>query len=156
MDATSREQLERLKTAQFERGDTLTALKKERQMYDYEVVSESPVSKTDLARAMTEATKGARRGFPEDELASEEASLNTKSGAPTAVETIGAWLGWRSLLPVIILSTLFGSLVGLAVMWTQGKGLKTAIPFGPFLAAAAALYLAFREPLEMLLYPSFE
>ena len=95
MDAASREQLERLKSAQFERGDKLTALKKERQMYDYEVVSESPVSKTDLARAMAGATKSAtqRRGFPEDELASEEASLATKSGLPTMVDTIGAWLG---------------------------------------------------------------
>lgn len=84
---------------------------------------------------------------------------------------IGAWLGVRALLPVILLSSLQGSLVGVALL-ALGKGQpgppeasaapavadgsdaearpleeddwippRNAIPFGPFLALAAAEWL---------------
>ncbi len=58
---------------------------------------------------------------------------------------IGAFLGWQSLLYVIFASSLIGSIFGIAAMRIQGRGGRTRIPFGPFLAVAAMSYLFFRE-----------
>ena len=69
---------------------------------------------------------------------------------------IGAWLGIQSLLPVVVLSSLFGSIVGLIYMFLQRKNLKTAIPFGPFLSIAALLFLLLREPMVQFLLGGVE
>lgn len=53
---------------------------------------------------------------------------------------IGAVLGWVSIPFVILVSSILGGVVGLLTM-SRGRGLKTTIPFGPFLAAAALLFL---------------
>jgi leader peptidase (prepilin peptidase) / N-methyltransferase len=57
---------------------------------------------------------------------------------------IGAFLGWQSLLFVIFASSILGSLVGIGAMLKQKKGGKTVIPYGPFLALAAVIYLFFQ------------
>ena len=48
----------------------------------------------------------------------------------------GAWLGWRMLLPIVLLSALVGALVGIALILTRRHQRGVPIPFGPFLAAA--------------------
>ncbi|MFP7753967.1 prepilin peptidase [Thermodesulfobacteriota bacterium B35] len=63
---------------------------------------------------------------------------------------IGGFLGWQSLLYVIFASSLAGSVVGIGAMRIQGKGGRTRIPFGPFLALAAMSYLFFREDIMAL------
>lgn len=63
---------------------------------------------------------------------------------------IGAFLGWQSLPFVIFASSLLGSVVGILVMIRQGKGGKTRIPFGPFLAMAALAYLFFSDQVHQL------
>lgn len=68
---------------------------------------------------------------------------------------LGAWFGYQSILILIIISTALGSLVGIAMMIFQKKSLRTAIPFGPFLALAALAYLFAREPLLRLFFPTF-
>jgi leader peptidase (prepilin peptidase)/N-methyltransferase len=54
---------------------------------------------------------------------------------------LGAWFGWRMLLPIILFASLVGSVIGLYVLYRQRKGLDTPIPFGPFLAIAGWLFL---------------
>ncbi len=54
---------------------------------------------------------------------------------------IGAFLGWRSVPFTMLLSSLTGSAVGLTLMWWTGSDTKYAIPFGPFLALGAVLYI---------------
>lgn len=54
---------------------------------------------------------------------------------------LGAFLGWQAVLPVIFLSSLIGSLVGIPLMLIKKADGKLAIPFGPFLALGALLYL---------------
>lgn len=54
---------------------------------------------------------------------------------------IGAFLGWKAVLPIIFFSSLMGTLVGVPVMLIKRADSKLAIPFGPFLAAAAFFYL---------------
>jgi leader peptidase (prepilin peptidase)/N-methyltransferase len=65
---------------------------------------------------------------------------------------IGAFLGWQSLLFVIFFSSLTGSIVGIAAMIKLGKGGRTRIPFGPFLALSAMTWLFFQEPIFRLWY----
>ena len=54
---------------------------------------------------------------------------------------IGAFLGWQAVILTILLSSLIGSVVGVAVMLLKGKDFRYAIPFGPFLSLGAALSL---------------
>jgi len=53
----------------------------------------------------------------------------------------GAFLGWQAVLPVIFLASLAGTLVGVPLMLVQKGDTRLAIPFGPFLALAAIIYL---------------
>lgn len=65
---------------------------------------------------------------------------------------IGAWLGYQSILPTIIVSSALGSLIGVALIAFKGKDFKTAIPFGPFLALGAFIYLFWGHHFEGLFY----
>ena len=54
---------------------------------------------------------------------------------------LGAMLGWRSIPFIILTSSVVGSVVGLLYARKTEDGLKTMIPFGPFLAGGALLYI---------------
>jgi leader peptidase (prepilin peptidase)/N-methyltransferase len=58
---------------------------------------------------------------------------------------LGAFLGWESLLFILLVSSLLGALVGLAAILIKGKNMRYAVPFGPFLCIAAVLYLFFAD-----------
>lgn len=58
---------------------------------------------------------------------------------------MGAFLGWKSLFFIVFISSLLGALVGVAVLMAQRKGFRAAIPYGPFLSAAAVAYLFWGE-----------
>jgi leader peptidase (prepilin peptidase)/N-methyltransferase len=60
---------------------------------------------------------------------------------------IGAWLGWKAVPFVILASSLTGSVLGIVALLLAGKGLRTKIPFGPFLAFGAILYIFFGKEL---------
>lgn len=52
---------------------------------------------------------------------------------------IGAWLGWKMLPVVILLSSVVGAIVGIALIVFTRHGRNTPIPFGPYLAAAGLI-----------------
>lgn len=54
---------------------------------------------------------------------------------------IGAVLGWQAIPFVITISAILGTILGLILTRKQSQGLKTVIPYGPYLVAAALLYL---------------
>lgn len=56
---------------------------------------------------------------------------------------MGAFFGWRAIPFIIFISSLIGSVIGITVMLLQKKDAKLAIPFGPFLALGAILYIFF-------------
>lgn len=58
---------------------------------------------------------------------------------------IGAVLGLKSIPVVILFASLWGSFFGLALALFRGAGMKTAIPFGPYLALGALFYIFFGE-----------
>ncbi len=49
---------------------------------------------------------------------------------------LGAWMGWQALPLIIILSSLVGAVVGVALIAGAGRDRSVPIPFGPYLAAA--------------------
>jgi leader peptidase (prepilin peptidase)/N-methyltransferase len=52
---------------------------------------------------------------------------------------LGAWLGWRLLLPIVLGSAVVGAITGIGLIVLRGRGRSVPIPFGPFLAAAGWL-----------------
>ena len=59
---------------------------------------------------------------------------------------IGAFLGIKFIVPVILIASFAGTLYAVALL-KSGKGAKTAVAFGSFLAPAAAVCLFFGERL---------
>jgi len=49
---------------------------------------------------------------------------------------LGAWLGWQALLPILLLSSLTGAVIGLTLIAFGGRERGAPLPFGPFLAVA--------------------
>lgn len=60
---------------------------------------------------------------------------------------LGAWMGWQALPVVIILSSLVGAVVGMALIALRGHDRNIPIPFGPYIAAAGWIALLWREDL---------
>ena len=56
---------------------------------------------------------------------------------------MGALVGWQGVLFTIFVSSLVGTLSGLAVMLQSRKGMKLAVPFGPFLSIGGITYIFF-------------
>ncbi len=54
---------------------------------------------------------------------------------------IGAVLGWKAIPIVILLSSVLGSILGIAIAIRTKDGMNKPIPFGPYLAGAAILYI---------------
>ena len=54
---------------------------------------------------------------------------------------IGAWLGWQMLPLVILMSSVVGAVIGIALMIFARHGRETPIPFGPYLAIAGIIAL---------------
>lgn len=61
---------------------------------------------------------------------------------------LGAWLGWTSLLPIVLLSAAVGAVVGIVILARRGQDRSTPIAFGPFLAAAGWLLVVFGPDLK--------
>ncbi len=56
---------------------------------------------------------------------------------------LGAWFGWAALVPMILMASVIGSIIGLVLKYRQGLREGGIIPFGPFLAAAGLTALVF-------------
>ena len=56
---------------------------------------------------------------------------------------LGAWMGPLALLPIVLIASLIGAVVGGAFLAIQGRDRATPIPFGPFLAAAGWVQFVF-------------
>lgn len=58
---------------------------------------------------------------------------------------IGAFVGWKGVIVTLFFSSFIGAVSGIAFMAVSGKGRKYAIPFGPFLASGALIYLFYGD-----------
>lgn len=48
----------------------------------------------------------------------------------------GAWLGWQSLIQILLLSSVVGAVVGISLILFRDRDRNIPIPFGPYLATA--------------------
>jgi leader peptidase (prepilin peptidase)/N-methyltransferase len=54
---------------------------------------------------------------------------------------IGAFLGWKAVVLTLIVSSFVGAVIGYAALRLSGKDAQQPIPYGPFLALGAVVYL---------------
>ncbi|MGO9037436.1 MAG: prepilin peptidase [Steroidobacteraceae bacterium] len=60
---------------------------------------------------------------------------------------LGAWLGWKLLPLVILLSAATGAVLGILLILLKGRDRAAPMPFGPYLAAAGWLAMMYGEVL---------
>jgi leader peptidase (prepilin peptidase)/N-methyltransferase len=54
---------------------------------------------------------------------------------------IGAYLGWPSVLFTLMVSSFLGAIVGVSLVLTGKKEMQSRIPFGPYIALAALIWM---------------
>jgi leader peptidase (prepilin peptidase)/N-methyltransferase len=54
---------------------------------------------------------------------------------------LGAWLGWQAILPIVLMASVIGAIVGIALKVTGGLREGRYVPFGPFLAGGGAVVI---------------
>ena len=110
-------------TAKALKGMSLEELKKEAALYGVEV------NQTEGRQAIVRAIADAK-------------SEGMGGGDIKLLAMIGAFLGgWQPILFVILVGSFLGCVVGVPLMVSKGRDSKYAIPFGPFLAGGAVIFL---------------
>ncbi len=66
---------------------------------------------------------------------------------------LGAWLGWKVLPAIVLLSSVVGALLGLALIALRRHERAAPLPYGPYLAIAGAVALFAGKPLVALYLP---
>lgn len=56
---------------------------------------------------------------------------------------LGAWFGWTALVPIILMASVIGAVIGMAMKYSSGLREGGYIPFGPFLAGAGFTAMIF-------------
>lgn len=54
---------------------------------------------------------------------------------------LGAWFGWQALVPLILMASVVGAVVGIALKLASSLRVGGYVPFGPFLAGAGFIAL---------------
>jgi leader peptidase (prepilin peptidase)/N-methyltransferase len=60
---------------------------------------------------------------------------------------LGAWLGWQSLLLIILLSAATGAFLGVFMILLRGRDRAAPMPFGPYMAAAGWIAMLYGDQL---------
>jgi leader peptidase (prepilin peptidase)/N-methyltransferase len=66
---------------------------------------------------------------------------------------LGAWLGWQLLPVIVLLSSVVGAVIGIALIVFKGRDHSIPLAFGPYLAIAGAIALFFGQTLIKTYYP---
>jgi len=68
---------------------------------------------------------------------------------------LGAWMGWTMLPTIILLSSVVGAVVGIALIVFAGRDRNKHIPFGPYLAGAGLIALVYGDRIGQLAHGYF-
>jgi prepilin signal peptidase PulO-like enzyme (type II secretory pathway) len=68
---------------------------------------------------------------------------------------LGVIFGWPDIILIIAVSFIVGSLVSLPALITRKKGMKSFLPFGPFLAIASLVIFFFGPDLMRIYFSLF-
>lgn len=83
-------------------------------------------------------------GIPHMEASTEQIVLPREAmglGDVKFMAAIGAFLGWQAVFFSLVVSSLIGSLVGLTLVLSKRRALSSRLPYGPYIAMAAALWV---------------
>ena len=61
---------------------------------------------------------------------------------------LGAFFGWQALPFIVFVSSLSGAVVGSFYLWLSRRGMRVAVPYGPFLAAAGIVWLLWGDSMR--------
>ncbi|MEW5892865.1 MAG: prepilin peptidase [Pseudomonadota bacterium] len=64
---------------------------------------------------------------------------------------LGAWLGWKMLLPIVLTASVLGAAIGIGLILFAGRDRARPIPFGPYLVLGSIVCL-FWGPVLVRLY----
>ena len=56
---------------------------------------------------------------------------------------LGAWFGWQALIPIVLMASVIGAVIGIALKFASQLREGGYVPFGPFLAGAGLTALLF-------------
>jgi leader peptidase (prepilin peptidase)/N-methyltransferase len=56
---------------------------------------------------------------------------------------LGAWFGWQALVPIILMASVVGAIIGIAMKFSTGLREGGYVPFGPFLGGAGLIAMVF-------------
>ena len=56
---------------------------------------------------------------------------------------LGAWFGWPALIPIILMASVIGAVIGIVMKFSSGLREGGYVPFGPFLAGAGFTAMVF-------------
>lgn len=56
---------------------------------------------------------------------------------------LGAWFGWQALVPIVLMASIIGAIIGIAMKFASQLREGGYVPFGPFLAGAGLTALVF-------------
>ena len=62
---------------------------------------------------------------------------------------LGAWLGWQMVLPIVLMASLIGAVVGIGMKLSSQLREGRYVPFGPFLAGAGLVVLLAGKPMVL-------
>lgn len=68
---------------------------------------------------------------------------------------LGAWMGWQSLLPIVIISSMVGAVIGLLMIVLLGRDRSVPMSFGPCLAGAGFVMLIWGPQITSFYFNSF-
>jgi len=54
---------------------------------------------------------------------------------------LGAWLGWKAILPIVLMASVIGAMVGLVMKFSGSLREGRFVPFGPFLAGGGLVVM---------------
>ncbi len=66
---------------------------------------------------------------------------------------LGAWLGWKMLPLIVLLSSVVGAAIGIALVVIKGRDHNVPLAFGPFLAIAGAIAMFWGSSIIRLYLP---
>jgi leader peptidase (prepilin peptidase)/N-methyltransferase len=115
-------------------------------------VAIGPVMGTALPVSVTDAVIGAAAGYVSLWLVFHAFKLVTGKegmgyGDFKLFAALGAWLGWKLLPLVIILSAATGAVLGILMIVLRGRDRSAPMPFGPYLAAAGWIAMMYGDSL---------
>ena len=61
---------------------------------------------------------------------------------------LGAWLGWKALPTIILMSAIVAAVIGVVMIVFRGRDRQLPIPYGPYLAAAGWITMLWGESIK--------